>query len=471
LLRGPRQALHAQIAEALEAHFPEIMDSQPELLAQHYTEAGLAEKSVAYWGQAGQKGAARSAMAEAAAQFQKGLDQLALLPEGLDRQRQELEFRSALGATLQAVKGLAAPEVGDAFARARELWEQLGSPSEFLQVPYRQSIYHMNRGELDLAHRLGEDLLRLSGQRSDSAGLVLGHACCGWSLKYLGRFASSRSHLEEVLALYDPIPHRALFHQTGTHPKVVAQAYLGIVLFCLGYPDQALARSNAALAEARRFAHPRVLALSLALGALPLSLAGDDTVLGECADQLCAVATEQGFPQWRAEGTIYRGWVKAKNGDVAEGISLLCSGSTAFRATGAELWMPYGFALFARALEIAEKFEDAVTQSDAALEIVEKTGVRWLAAELYRYKGELLLRLGQPDAAEELYLKALTIAEEQGAKLWELRAAASLARLRRDQGRHAEARDLLAPVYSWFTEGFGTPDLKEAKALIEALDA
>ena len=470
LLRSSRQQLHAQIAEALETHSPELMDSQPELFAQHYAEAGLVEKSVAYWGKAGQRSAARSAMAEAAAQFQKGLDQLALLPDNPERQRQELEFCSALGAVLLAVKGYAAPETGHAYARARELWEQLGSPSEFLQVPYGQSRYHVYRGEFDLAQRLDEDLLRLSRQRNDSAGLVLGHYSSGRNLMFAGRFASSRSHLEEALALYDPISHRSLVHQAGIHPHVVSQAYLGIVLFCLGFPDQALAQSNAAIAEARRLAHPPSLAVSLALGARLLSLVGDDAALDERADQLVAVATEQGFPYWRAQGTIYRGWVKVKNGDVAEGISLLRSGSTAYRATGAEAWMPYYIALLARACEIAGQIEEALTLLDDALQIVERTGERWFAAELNRHKGQLLLRQGHSEAAEELYRKALSIAEEQEAKLWELRAAVSLARLRRDQGRRAEARDLLAPVYGWFTEGFDTPDLKEAKALLDELD-
>ena len=202
-------------------------------------------------------------MAEAAAQLQKGLDQLALLPDDLERQRRELEFRSALGAVLQAVKGYAAPETGRAYARARELWEQLGSPSEFLQVPFGQSVYHSVRGELDLAQRLAEDLLRLSRQRNDFSGLVLGHASSGRNLMFVGRFASSRSHLEEALALYDPISHRSLVNQVGSDAHVNSQAYLGFVLFCLGYPDQALAQSNAAIAEARRLAHPPSLALSL----------------------------------------------------------------------------------------------------------------------------------------------------------------------------------------------------------------
>ena len=174
-------------------------------------------------------------------------------------------------------------------------------------------------------------------------------------------------------------------------------------------------------------------------------------------------------PTGGAQGTIYRGWVKVKNGDVAEGISLLRSGSSAYRATGAEMWMPYYIALLARACEIAGQIEEALTLLDDALQIVERTGERWFAAELNRHKGQLLLRQGHSEAAEELYRKALSIAEEQEAKLWELRAAVSLARLRRDQGRRAEARDLLAPVYGWFTEGFDTPDLKEAKALLDEL--
>jgi predicted ATPase len=320
LLRNARLQLHAQIAEALETHFPELIDSQPKLFAQHYAEAGLVERSVAYWGKAGRRSSARSAMAEAAAQFQKGLDQLALLPEDPKRRRQALEFWSALGAVLTAVKGMAAPETGYAHARARELWEELGSPSEFLGVPYGQSRYHEHRGELDRAQRLSEDLLPLSRQRSDFGGLVLGHQACGTGEMLAGRFALSRSNLEAALALYDPISLGSLVHQAGVHLQVGSQAYLGIVLFCLGYPDQALARSNAAIAEARRRAHPPSLAVSLSMGSRILSLVGDDAALDQRADELAALATEQAFPFWRALGTIFRGWVKVKNGDVTEGI-------------------------------------------------------------------------------------------------------------------------------------------------------
>jgi predicted ATPase/DNA-binding winged helix-turn-helix (wHTH) protein len=469
LLRNARQQLHAQIAEGLEARSPEIIDSQPELLAQHYAEAGLVEKAVAFWGKAGHRSVARSAMVEAAAQWQKGLDQLALSPDIPERRQKELEFSSALGAVLNVVKGSAAPETGQAYSRARELWEQLGSPMEFIEVPCGQSRYHAHRGELDQAQSLAKDLLHLSRRRNDSAGLVMGHYSSGRNLMFAGSFASSRLHLEAVLALYDPNSHHALVRQTGIHPQLAAQAALGVVLFCLGFPDQALAQSNTAIAEARRLPHPPSLAMSLGIDALLLSIIGDDISLEERADGLVAFATDQGFPFYRATGAIFRGWVKAKNADVTEGMSLLRAGSNAYCATGAAAWMPLYISLLAGACEIAGQIEEGAARLDQALQLAERTGERWFAAELDRQRGQLLLRQGHPEAAEELYCKALGIALEQEAKMWELRAAASLARLWRDHGRRAAARDLLAPVYGWFSEGFATPDLKEAKAVLDDL--
>jgi two-component system NtrC family sensor kinase len=406
---------------------------------------------------------------EAAAQFQKRLNQLALLPDNPERQRQELEFYSSLSAALRAVKGQAAPETGHAYARAHELWERLGSPAEFIQIPYGQSRYHAHRCEIDLALRLDEDLLRLSRQRNDTAGLVLGHLSSGINLMFVGRFAASRFHLEKALALYDPVSHHSLVQQAGVHPHVFSQAYLGNVLFCLGFPDQALARSNANVPEATRLAHPPSLAGALAIGARLLSLVGDYAALDDWVNQLIALATEQSFPHWRAQGAIYRGWVKVRNGDVTEGMALMRSGSTAYRASGAELFLPHYMALGAAACEITGQVEECLTLLDEALGIIERTGENWFAAELNRRKGELLLRRGDFESAEELYHKALRVAKEQEGKLWELRAAMSLARLRRQQDRPSEARDLLAPVYGWFTEGFDTPDLKEARALLNDL--
>ena len=367
------------------------------------------------------------------------------------------------------MKGFAAQETGQAYARARELWDQLGSPSEFLQVPMGLARYHSQAGEIDLALRLEEDVLRLSRERGDSAGLVLGHYSAGRDLSFAGKFASSRSHLEEAIALYDPISHCSLVYQTGLQPYVVSQAFLGLVLCCLGFLDRAMVQSSAAIAEARRLTHLPSLAACLALGTRLLSLDGDNATLHERAEQLMEVATEQGFPLWRAQGTIYRGYIKVRNGNVAEGISLLRSGLSAYRATGAEMWVPEQIALLATACAIAGQTEESQTLLDDALQIVDRTGERWLEAELNRYKGHLLLRQRHTEAAEELYRKAMGIAVEQEAKLWELRAAASLARLRRDQGRRGEARDLLAPIYGWFTEGFDTPDLKGAKELLDEL--
>jgi predicted ATPase len=470
LLRNARQQLHAQIAEALAAHSPELMETQPELFAQHYAEAGLVEKSVACWDKAGHRSIARSAMAEAAAQLQKGLDQLALLPDIPERRQKELQFSSALGAVLNVVKGSAAPETGQTYGRARELWEQLGSPAEFIEVPCGQSRYHAHRGELDRAQSLAEDLLYLGRRRNDSAALVMGHYSSGRNLMWVGSFASSRSHLETVLALYDPNSHHSLVRQTGIHPQLAAQAALGVVLFCLGFPDQAFAQTNKAIAEARKLPHPPTLAMSLSMDAHLLSIIGDDIGLQQRVDGLVAVATDQGFPFYRAMGAIYRGWVKAKNADVTEGLSLLRAGSSAYCATGAAVWMPLYTALLAGACEIAGQIEEGAARLDQALQLVERTGERWFAAELERQRGQLLLRQGQAEAAEELYRKALRIAREQEAKLWELRAAASLARLWRNQDRRAAARHLLAPVYGWFTEGFATPDLKEAKALLGELE-
>ena len=469
LLRSTRQQLHAQIAEALETQSPEVMDTQPELFAQHYAEAGLAGKSVAFWSKAGRRSAARSAMAEAAAQFQKGLDQLALLLDTPEHQRQELELRSGLGAALMMVKGYAAAETGHNYDRARELWEHLGSPSEFLHVRCGQFFYHVNRCEFDLAQRSAEDLLRLSHQRDDSAGLVLGHTCSGRVLLPVGRLNSARSHLQQALALYDPISHRSLAHQVGIDPEVTSQTNLALVFFCLGFPEQALAHGSAAVAAARNLAHPPSLALSLGIGTYPLALIGGNTALKERVDELVAVAAEHGISLYTAAGTILRGWAKVKDGAVAEGMSQLRSGLTAYRATGQEAWLPYFIALLAGACEIAGQNDEALALLDEALQIGGRTGESWFAAELNRHKGELLLRQGHCEAAEELYLKALSIAVEQEAKLWELRTAVSLARLRRDQGRRAAARALLAPVYGWFTEGFDTPDLKDANALLDEL--
>jgi predicted ATPase len=230
-----------------------------------------------------------------------------------------------------------------------------------------------------------------------------------------------------------------------------------------------VAQGSAAVAEARRLAHPPSLALSLGIGTYPLALAGDNLALEERVNEMVSVAAEHGFSLYSAVGPILRGWAMVKNGDVTEGMALLRSGFAACRAAGQEAWMPFFVALQAAACEMAGQIEEGLTLLEEAFQIVERTGERWLEAELHRQKGQLLLRQEHPDVAEEMYHKALSIAREQEAKLWELRATVSLAHLLSDQGRRAEARELVAPVYGWFTEGLDTPDLREAKALLDDL--
>jgi predicted ATPase len=244
---------------------------------------------------------------------------------------------------------------------------------------------------------------------------------------------------------------------------------LAIALFCLGFPERALAHFDAAISEALTLAHPPTLAAILALGCRMYSLGNDTAALDERAGQLVAVASEHGFPMYGALGTIYRGWAKSRTGDVAEGIALLRSGSRVYSATGAEIRISYYIALLAQACQIAGKVEEALLLLNNALQIAARIGERWFAAELHRQKGEMILRQGHSAAAEELFHQALDIAREQEAKLWELRAAVSLARLFAERGRRSESYDYIARIYGWFTEGFCTPDLERAKALLDEL--
>jgi predicted ATPase len=424
-------------------------------------------------------------------------DSLMARLDRLSSVRQLAQIGAAIGrefsyALLRAVSRFPEDKLQAALARLviSELVFQRGTPPDavytfkhaLVQDAAHSSLLRSSRQQLhaqiaaaleahspDLVESQDEELLQLSLQRNDSAGLVLGHVSSGRDLMVAGRFAPSRLHLEAVLTLYDPISHHFLSSQATHHPTLMSQAILGIVLVCLGYLHQALAQSSAAIAEAHRLGHPPDLVPTLGFGCRVLTLLREVTLLSECVGQMDAVATEQGFPFWRAQGTIYRGWVKVENGDVMEGISLLRSGASAVRATGAQWGMSYYITLLAKPCEMAGQIEEALTLMNEALQIADSTGERWLVAEMNRHKGQLLLRQGHSTAAEELYRKALSIAVEQEAKLWELRAAMSLARLRRDQGRLAEARDLLAPVYGWFTKGFDTADLKEAKALVDQL--
>jgi predicted ATPase len=471
LLRSKRQQLHARIAQVLGERFPERVDTEPELLARHCTAAGLAEQAVDYWRRAGQRALARSAMAEAGAQLTKGLEVLAGLPDGPERRRCELGLQLVLGPALLAARGVAAPETGRAYARACELCRELGDVPELFPALYGRSVVHLQRGELTAAHEVARELLRLAEEQGAAAARVTGHRMVGSALSQLGRPAESRAHLETALALYDPVRDRASALIYALDSRGVCLSWLSHVLLALGHPEQALARNGEALAWARELAHPNTVAFALSCGCILHQLRRDRLGARAQAEALVALATEQGFPVWLAAGTVVRGWALAEDGRAEDGIAEIRRGLAEYWATGAEMWSPYFLRLLAEVLGRAGRAAAGLDLATDALDRADRTGARWIEAELHRLRGELLRLLREPGQAEAeaCFRRALAVAREQGAGFWELRAGASLARLWRDQGRCTEARHLLGPIAGRFTEGFDTPDLRETKALLDEL--
>ena len=471
LLRSRRQQLHARIAQILEERFPETAATEPELLAQHCTQAGLAEQAAAYWHKAGQRALARSATAEAVAQLSQGLEVLQRLPDGPERQRQEHGLQLVLGHALTAAKGYSAPETGRAFARARELCRQIGDTTQLFPVLFGQYVHHLVRAEPVPAREVAEEMLRLARQQDDTAAQVAAHRAVGSAFDDLGELSSARAHLEQALALYDPVAHRSLAFLYAQDPRVAGLCWLSRSLFALGYPEQSLARIREAWVAARELAHPHTVAHALGFRCNLCQLFQDRCGVEEQAEALITLGTEQSFPFWLALGTIYQGWALADGGQAEAGIARVCAGLAGYWATGAQHRSPYLLALLAEVHGKAGETSEALDVVAEALARVEKTGECWFEAELHRLRGELLLSLPEPNRteAEACFRRAMAVARGQEAKLWELRAAMSLARLWRDQGRRAQAHDLLAPVYGWFSEGFNTTDLKEAKRLLDEL--
>jgi predicted ATPase len=458
LLKSRRKQLHAGIARALEERFPVIAEAEPGVLARHCSEAGLVDKAVEYWLKAGQQAVARSAMAEAMAQFRRGLDLLGTVPDTPERRNLELELQVALGSVLMFTKGFAAAETTSAYARARELCLQVGATPKIFPVLFGQWLVRQGRGELAAAHELAVELLRLAEERGDVAAQVTGCRAVGSTLAQLGRFVESRAYLERGLALYNP-------------QRVVSLHWLSHALLALGYPEQALARMDEAFAYARELTHPDTMAVALRAGCTLYERLRQSRDAQAMAEALIALATEQGFPLWPAMGTVTRGWALADAGRTEEGIGEIRRGLDDYRATGAELWSPYFLVLLAEAHGWAGQAAAGISVLAEAFDRVERGGARWIEPDLHRLKGELLLALPEPDPveAEARFRRAITVAREQSAKMMDLRSATNLARLWRDQGRRDEARELLAPVYGWFTEGFDTLDLRDAKALLDAL--
>ena len=469
LLTSTRQRYHAQLAQALEAR-PETVETQPELLAHHYTEAGLAAQAVGYWQRAGERSTARSAYVEAVAHLTKGLEVLQTLPDTPARARHELDMQIALGQALWVTKGQAAPEVGHAYARARELCRQVGDTPQLFVVLRGLADFYRARGELEAARELGEQLLALAQRQHDPERLAHAHSVLGQVLFYLGEFVPARAHLDQALAVSAAPQDRSSPSLFDGAARVLALGTTAYVLWLLGYPDQALTRSHAMLTYAQELQHAFSLARALHNVMTLHKLRGEANAAQEWAEAALAIMTEQGFGQNLGTTTFTRGWALAAQGRHEEGMAQMRQGLAARRAVGAGITLAEYSARLGEAYGRIGQAEAGLRLLAEALAVVDK-GDRWYEAELHRLKGELLLRQAVPDApqAEACFQQALAVARRQQAKSWELRAAMSLSRLWQQQGKRAEARELLAPIYGWFTEGFDTPDLQEAKALLEDL--
>jgi class 3 adenylate cyclase/DNA-binding SARP family transcriptional activator len=472
LLRSRRSALHGTIVKELVAVGGSDAEVKPELLAHHCAEAGMAEEAVRHYLKASEQAVVRSALTEAALLLDQALGTVAQLPAGPPRDRMELAIQSARGLVLFAVKGFAAAETSQAYARARDLWDSLGRPPEFLLKTARvRWSLHTNRCQFREAQSVVDDLLEFGRAHGDAVGLILGYFTGGLTHSYRGELQKSRASLEEVVGRNDWAARPQLLQYTGTDPQSIALAVIARVLLFMGYPDQALMRGEAALRQARQLAHAPTIVQCLAFAAAQASALGNETDLACRVEELRVLTREHGFPQWSALAPIFEGQLQLMRGEARAAVTLIRQGLNARRATGVTLFNSNFAIPLVEALEKDGKWGEALALLDEQIVFVEQTGEFWCAAGLYRLRGELLLKGTAPDfaGAQAEFLRAIDIARGQSAKLWELRAAVSLARLWRDQGRHAEARDLLAPVYGWFTEGFEVSDLKDAKTLLNEL--
>jgi class 3 adenylate cyclase/predicted ATPase len=470
LLLSRRQQLHGRIVATLENQFPENVAAQPALLAQHCGEGRLAEKAIGYWLKAGQQAMARSAMTEAVTQLRKGLDLLHGVSEGAARQEWELSLQIALGHALIATKGYAAEESGEAFDRARQLCEQLGRPPQLQPVLTGQYVFRLVRAELRQVERHAEEIYRLGHAPNNEYGRFRGLSVTGHARCYLGKFIDARACYEKAIPLWDPM-HRTLAAGRPEDAYVTSLIHYSRALLYLGHIDQGLLRRDQALTEARRLSSYNVVF------ARCHSWFGDWAIEGrnarqtmlQSAEEVMAISSERGFPQWLGHGKVMRGWCLGAAQQAEDGIPLVIQGLSQYSATGAKLTMPFFLMTLAELYGMAARPEEGLNRFAQASELVETTQECWAEAEMHRVRGTLLLSMNEHSAAEDSYRQALAVARQQSAKLWELRAAASLARLWNNQGKRTEARDLLAPTYGWFTEGLDTLVLQDAKALLDEL--
>jgi class 3 adenylate cyclase/predicted ATPase len=470
LLRAQRQQVHARIAKVWMERFPGMVDDQPELLAHHLTEAGRLSEAISYWLKAGQHALQRSAMQEAVTQLGRALDLLWALPDGPERQRRELDLQLARGPALIAAQGFAAPETARAYARACELALAVDHGSALFPALYGQWVIHFNR-DLIPAHETAMTLLRMARERRDAAVEVTGHRAVGSTLFKLGRLMEGRRQLEAGLALYDPARDRNSCFIYAIDSRVVCASWLAYALLALGLAEQARSRADEGLRYARELAHPNTTAYALGCHCgLHQLLRDREQALSE-AEEAISLAKDQGFPYWLAVGKVIRGWALGEGGRATEGIEQTREGVAELSAVGSVTVLPYFMGLSAEAHGKGGRPTEALGLVSEALTWLEKTGESWFLAELHRLRGDLLRAL--PDAddveAEASYRRAIGAARDQGARMWEVRAATALARHWVDRGERREALDLLAPAYATFTEGRELPDLLEAKAVLEGL--
>ncbi len=502
VLQEQRKLLHERTGRALEALYAATLQEHYDDLAHHYSRSGDAAKAVEYLGLAGQQAAHRSAHADANRHLSTAIALLSTLPDTAERTQQELTLHIALGVSLMATKGFAAPEVESTYTRAQVLCQQIGEPSQLFPVLYGLWSVSIVRGTLRSASELSAHLFRLAQHRNDPALLIGAHSAQGQTLLDLGELILARTHLEQGLMLYDPQQHRHLTDWYGEDPGVIQLASIAMALWYLGYPDQAMQRVHELLTLARALAHPFSEAEAQNFTALIYQYRREPYAVHQHAEALVTVSVEQGFALWGAAGMMMRGWALIEQGQGEEGIRQIVQGLDAFQTTGAKQGLPYYLALLAQAYGRAGQVEQGLATLGEAQTVMDATGERYFEAELYRIKGQFVLASSvrspasenpspqpltpgtQEEAeAEACFLKAIDIARQQQAKSWELRAVMSLVRLRQQQATQSEsgptqhetrarldeAHKMLSGIFNWFTEGFNTKDLQEAKALIDEL--
>ncbi len=472
LTRADRWPLHERIATALEERFPETRDAEPELLAHHFSSAGLEDRAIPYWQKAGELAARRWAYREAIAYFEQALASLRLLPPTVAGSGQELALQVLVSQAWMITAGYTAPQTQAALERARELCEEIGDAYQLFFVLLGLWQLHIAREQLPLASDFAERLLSLALQQDNRDLAIEAHVAKLVTAFMVGDFEKTLAHANEAIALGALKKDEAHILSAGYDGRVLGQSGAAWALWALGLPEQALERSEEALATARRLAHPYSLAMALYVCPWVHVYRREATAARELASGGMALANEHGFVWTEAFAGVLHGWALAEEGRAAVGIEQIQSSLAILEQMGHTMWRPHQQGLLAGALARAGRTDEALAVIAEALESVNATGETEHAAELHRQKGELTLqrgRIGAKAEAERCFRRAIEIARGQKAKSWELRATVSLARLWRDQGKRRQARDLLAPVYAWFTEGFDTPDLKEARALLDEL--